>query len=170
MMISFVFLQMNHIVAPYCTNNLNQCQTVSLTAQFFALFVGIMIHVTAGSEQEADLNENGSEPSTMSIEKSVINTVILISNFAVVVFPLSLIFEKDSIVSNYWKLRDMIDNLSCWKMAKFRRNRASVNVIRKKNAVLSETHLQCDVVKSDLFSRDELQLGGDFVQLVPHDR
>jgi hypothetical protein len=144
-MISFVFLQMNLIVAPYCTKSLNKCQTISLTAQFFALFVGIMIHVTAGTEQQAI--DAGTETSSMGAETLVVNTVILISNIAVVVFPLSLLFDKDSMESSYWRFREKIDNISCWKKSKIKKKQAPVIVSNIEVGILPEARLQCDIVK-----------------------
>ncbi len=164
-MISFIFLQTNLVIAPYCTPSLNQCQTVSLTAQFFALFVGIMIHLTANSEQETI--DTGSDKS-MGTEKSVINTVILMANISVVLFPLSLLFDKEGMNSIYWRIHEKIDRISCWIMGKFKRKKSSSDVNCQQEALFWESLLQCSVVKADPCSRSELQLRGDFVQIEPH--
>ncbi len=130
-----------------------------------------MIHVAAGTEQQAI--DAGSETSSMDVEKSIINTVILMSNIAVVLFPLSLLFDKDSIESSYWKIREKIDSISCWKMSKIKSKQepASVSVDHE---VLPEAHLQCDIVKSYRLSRNKQQPFchhlGEFVILAPHPR
>ena len=161
-MISFIFLQINHVIAPYCTKNLNKCQTISLTAQFFALFVGIMIHVTDGTDQQ--VIDAGSETSSMGVEKSVVNTVILLSNFAVVLFPLSLLLERDSIESKYWKFREKIDNIGCWKMNEYKRGQAPA----MEDATLSDARLVCDIINADPLARNEQKHRKDFVVPAPH--
>ncbi len=165
-MISFFFLQTNLIIAPYCTPSLNQCQTVSLTAQFFALFVGIMIHLTAGAEQETVDTESAT---SMGTEKSVIDAVILIANISVVLFPLSLLFDKEGMNSIYWRISEKVFSIRCWIMGKFKGKIASSDVNCQQEALFGESHLQCIIAEAEPCSGHELQLQvqGDVVHIEP---
>jgi hypothetical protein len=89
--ITFVFLLLNLTCKPFCTDGLNNLQSVSLVSQFFTLFCGILIGYMA------NMDKTGSDAQAKE-DSTVLGSVIVLLNCMTIVFPLVLKIMSGKII------------------------------------------------------------------------
>jgi len=96
-LITFVFLLLNLSLRPYCTDGLNNLQTLSLVAQFLTLFCGILI----GYDKKLNSENVGSADAGDKQDASVMGAMIVIINSSTLIWPLVRKILTGS-VEEYW--------------------------------------------------------------------